>query len=166
MQRRDAAASDKWQVTRAKTYRARCEVRSCHLPPATCHAFTLIELLVVIAIIAILAAMLFPVLTSVRESARRTRCQSNLRQIYQVSVQRSIEHRGYIQPAGSVTQGKGALVTGAGSGIGAAVAKRFAAEGATVVAADVAGGAVGVVGVTPGVAPEGRVPGWNSPGLT
>ena len=44
-------------------------------------AFTLIELLVVIAIIAILAAILFPVFARARENARRTSCQSNLKQI-------------------------------------------------------------------------------------
>ena len=43
--------------------------------------FTLIELLVVIAIIAILAAMLFPVFARARENARRSSCQSNLKQI-------------------------------------------------------------------------------------
>jgi len=43
--------------------------------------FTLIELLVVIAIIAILAAMLFPVFANARESARKTTCASNLKQL-------------------------------------------------------------------------------------
>ena len=44
-------------------------------------AFTLVELLVVIAIIAILAAILFPVFARARENARRSSCQSNLKQI-------------------------------------------------------------------------------------
>jgi len=43
--------------------------------------FTLIELLVVIAIIAILAAILFPVFAQARESARRSACTSNMKQV-------------------------------------------------------------------------------------
>jgi prepilin-type N-terminal cleavage/methylation domain-containing protein/prepilin-type processing-associated H-X9-DG protein len=45
------------------------------------NGFTLIELLVVIAIIAILASILFPVFARARENARRSSCQSNLKQI-------------------------------------------------------------------------------------
>ena len=44
-------------------------------------AFTLIELLVVVAIVAVLAALLLPVLTQARESGRNAACISNLRQM-------------------------------------------------------------------------------------
>ncbi len=68
--------------------------------------FTLIELLVVIAIIAILAAILFPVFARARENARKSTCQSNVKQIMLGVLQ-------YIQDYDEMTPGrrKGAVGT-------------------------------------------------------
>lgn len=62
-------------------------------------AFTLIELLVVIAIIALLAAILFPVFGRARENARRSSCQSNLKQIGLAFEQYKNDYDGWIPPA-------------------------------------------------------------------
>jgi prepilin-type N-terminal cleavage/methylation domain-containing protein/prepilin-type processing-associated H-X9-DG protein len=82
--------------------------------------FTLIELLVVIAIIAILAAILFPVFARARENARKSTCQSNLKQMSMGVLQ-------YIQDYDEMTPGAygnsrqtlgGAMPTGPVSGWG------------------------------------------------
>jgi len=57
--------------------------------------FTLIELLVVIAIISILAALLFPALSTTLERGRRTACRSNLRQLNIACTTFSVDNGGW-----------------------------------------------------------------------
>jgi len=67
--------------------------------------FTLIELLVVIAIIAILAAMLLPVLASAKEKGRRAQCVNNLHQIG-VAIQMYVgDNRDFLPAVKSGTAG-------------------------------------------------------------
>ena len=60
--------------------------------------FTLVEVLVVLAIIGVLAALLFPVFSRVREDARRATCQSNLQQIGLAIGQYARDNQGFYPP--------------------------------------------------------------------
>lgn len=64
----------------------------------TGRGFTLIELLVVVAVISILAAILFPVFARARENARRSSCQSNLKQIGLAMMQYAQDHDERLTP--------------------------------------------------------------------
>lgn len=74
--------------------------------------FTLIELLVVIAIIAILAAILFPVLARARDAANTSKCVSNLRQF-------ALAMNMYLTDNDEQFHKGSDLVSAAGNGLGA-----------------------------------------------
>jgi prepilin-type N-terminal cleavage/methylation domain-containing protein len=64
------------------------------------HGFTLVELLVVIAITGALIAMLLPAVQAARETARRTQCANNLKQIG-LAVLNFESATAYLPPAGA-----------------------------------------------------------------
>jgi prepilin-type N-terminal cleavage/methylation domain-containing protein/prepilin-type processing-associated H-X9-DG protein len=61
----------------------------------TSNGFTLVELLTVIAIILFLVALLMPALGRIRETAKNTKCMSNLRQITQVTFVYAADNDGF-----------------------------------------------------------------------
>jgi prepilin-type N-terminal cleavage/methylation domain-containing protein/prepilin-type processing-associated H-X9-DG protein len=67
--------------------------------------FTLIELLVVIAIIAILSAIVFPVFTTAKESGRRAKCMSQLKQLVAANLSYADDNSGHFVPAASDMMG-------------------------------------------------------------
>ena len=73
--------------------------------------FTLVELLTVIAIIAILAAIIFPIAGTVRENARRSRCISNLSQIFVALQNYKDDYRAYPPVLGAYAVDAGGNLT-------------------------------------------------------
>ena len=90
---------DRRQVTGDMTTEAKCGENSCYLSPVTFHsrAFTLIELLTVIAIIGVLAALLFPVVGSIKRQQYIRNAQAEMEQL-ETAIERYKAAYGFYPP--------------------------------------------------------------------
>lgn len=86
-------------------------------------AFTLVELLVVIGIIALLVAILLPVLGKAREQANTVKCLSNMKQLVTAAQMYASENKGYILPCGTPEAGWWCNILVDGKYLGSAQAK-------------------------------------------
>ncbi len=77
----------------------------CSVKKRKAVGFTLIELLVVIAIIAILAAMLLPVLAAAKRRSQSIDCENNIRQLDLADIMFEEDNHEYIQPNDSTYLG-------------------------------------------------------------
>jgi len=71
---------------------------------STREGFSLVELLTVIAIIAILAAIIFPVMTSVKDRAKMTQCMTNLMNIQNAIKLYKMDNRTFPETLGPLFQ--------------------------------------------------------------